>query len=123
MFRFLLLAGAGGFFGTCCRYIVNKLCESYAAGPFPVATFIVNLTGCFLFGLILGLLDKNRTLSPELYALLITGFCGGLTTFSTFSNELFRFSTLGEWLLFSVYLISSILLGLILVWFGKIIIG
>ena len=120
MFQNMLVAGFGGFFGTCVRFIVNKIVGNFSLFPVPLATFIVNLIGCFLFGLFVGWLEKSEFLSPSLYALLVTGFCGGLTTFSTFSNELFNLSSKGEIFVFLTYLICSILFGILLIWTGRI---
>ena len=119
MFQTMLIAGAGGFVGTCCRFWVNKLSAIFSAGPFPWATFIVNIVGCFLFGAFLGWLEKNNCLTPNMRALLLVGFCGGFTTFSTFSDELFQMSSLNEWLWFAVYLILSVVLGILFVWLGR----
>ena len=87
----MLIAGLGGFLGTCLRYLVGRYIHHIApAANFPWGTFAVNVVGSLLIGLLYGLAERHRLLSPALSALLITGFCGGLTTFSSFSDDLYR---------------------------------
>lgn len=114
----MLLAGIGGFVGTCCRFLVNKLFVNIWKTTFPMATFTVNILGCFLLGLIVGLISKNLGVSPRLNALLVVGFCGGFTTFSTFSLESFNLGASGEILSSFIYIGASVVVGLIAVWFG-----
>lgn len=121
MIKLMLLAGAGGFIGTCCRYLTNRLYLTYFKTTLPLATFTVNILGCFLVGLILGLMNRVGVVSPKLNAFLVVGFCGGFTTFSTFSYETFTLGMNGELLLSLFYIGTSIILGLIAVWLGLII--
>lgn len=82
----LLLVMLGGSLGAATRYGVNMV-AARAWGPyFPWGTLMVNLAGCFLIGLLIGVADRGR-LTPEMRLLLITGFLGAMTTFSTFSLE------------------------------------
>lgn len=117
MFKTMIVAGFGGFIGTCCRFLMNK---AFPITPyqFPLSTFLVNIIGCFIFGIIIGYFERYKLVSPSLYAMIITGFCGGLTTFSTFSYELNNLIVRSEFLIFSLYLILSILLGLFFLWIG-----
>lgn len=117
----MLLAGFGGFFGTCCRYLTNRLYLTYFNTSLPAATFTANILGCFIVGLITGLLNKAGIVSPKLSAFLIVGFCGGFTTFSTFSYETFTLGMNGEFLISLLYIAASIIIGLIAVWLGIII--
>ena len=121
MLKQMLIAGIGGFFGTCGRFAVNKLCTLFWLAPLPLATLIVNLGGCLLFGLFSGLAEKNNLITQTQSALLITGFCGGFTTFSTFSGELFNMGAKGQWSLSALYLFTSIVAGIAMVWLGRII--
>ena len=94
--------------------------QRLAGGTFPVGTLVVNVTGSFLLGAILRYAIDTPTLTPELRALLTVGFCGGYTTFSTFSYETVALMEDGEWSRATVYLalsvglsIAATLLGLI----------
>ena len=116
----MLLAGAGGFVGTCCRFLINKLFLIVWRAPFPLATFIINVLGCFIFGLLSGILSRNGIISPRLNALLIVGFCGGFTTFSTFANEAFNLSQNGQIATSLLYILGSVIIGLFAVWFGML---
>ncbi len=72
MIKAMLIAGAGGFVGTCGRYLVGKWCSGMFHGAFPMGTFMVNIIGCFLIGLFFGLLEKAHVMTPGENVLLIT---------------------------------------------------
>ena len=118
MWKLLVLAGIGGFLGTVCRFLVNRLFMFYWKISFPLATFTINVVGCFLFGLLFGLMAKTGNIPAKLYNFLIVGFCGGFTTFSTFSFESFNLSLSGDSLISIFYVISSVTLGILAVWLG-----
>lgn len=121
MWKLLLLAGAGGFIGTCCRFLVNRLFLLIWHAPFPLATFTINIIGCFFLGLISSLLSKSGFVPNNLNAFLMVGFCGGFTTFSTFSLETFNIGNSGEIFYSLLYVVASVIVGLVSVWFGLII--
>jgi CrcB protein len=77
----------GGSLGAASRYSVGLLAAKTWGTQFPWGTLLVNLIGCFLIGLIFALADRVRLLTPDMRLLLITGFLGALTTFSSFSLE------------------------------------
>ena len=77
----------GGSVGAACRYLIGILTARVWGSHFPWGTLTVNLVGCFLIGLCFALADRARLLTPEMRLLLITGFLGALTTFSSFSLE------------------------------------
>lgn len=72
-------------------------------------------------GLILGLMNRAGIISPKLNAFLVVGFCGGFTTFSTFSYETFTLGTNGDILISLFYVMASIVIGLLAVWLGVLI--
>ena len=110
----------GSAIGGVSRYLFGGVIQRLAGGTFPVGTLVVNITGSFLLGAILRYAIDTPTLTPELRALLTVGFCGGYTTFSTFSYETVALMEDGEWSRATVYLalsvglaIAATLLGLI----------
>ena len=84
---------------------------------FPWGTFTVNILGSLLIGLLVGLVTKG-VLSPDMKLLLVTGFCGGFTTFSTFANESFGMMKAGDALQMALYLGASVVIGILAVWLG-----
>ena len=122
MIKAMLIAGAGGFIGTCGRFLVGRWSTGFWHGNFPLGTFIVNLIGCFLIGLFLGLTTKENLLSENMTILHITGFCGGFTTFSSFAADLLVMGQKGDWTTFVLYTLLSLLAGVFLVWCGRAVI-
>ena len=119
MFKAMLVAGLGGFVGTCLRFLTGKLCHAVCASAFPWGTFTVNIIGSFIIGLLFGLAEKTSLLSASANVLLIPGFCGGFTTFSSLSNDMFVLLQQRHWLLFGAYVVGSFALGLLMVWCGR----
>jgi fluoride exporter len=107
---FLLIA-VGGAAGSLLRYLVGGAVQRMSAGGFPVGTMFVNVSGCFLIGILLRQF-LNMQVSPELRAFLIVGFCGGFTTFSTFSAETLGLIEGGEYGRASGYVVLSVVLCL-----------
>lgn len=122
MIKAMLIAGAGGFVGTCGRYLVGKWAAGMWHGAFPMGTFLVNVIGCFIIGLFFGLLEKAHVMTPGENVLLITGFCGGFTTFSSFADDMWVLGNKGDWATCALYLAASVILGVLLVWAGRAII-
>ena len=119
MIKMMLLAGAGGFVGTCGRFLINKWSSNIYSGTFPLGTFLVNIIGCFVFGLLFGLFEKYHVVTSGESTLLITGFCGGFTTFSTFANDMWVMGSKGDWSTCVFYLAASVITGVLLVWAGR----
>jgi CrcB protein len=117
MLKILLFIGSGSFLGGISRYLLSRSIQNTVITSFPLGTFWVNIIGCFLIGLIYGLSDRGTPISNELRLFLAVGFCGGFTTFSTFSNENLALLRDGSILYFSLYAGLSVFLGL-LVTFG-----
>lgn len=87
MLRALLLVGLGGGVGCMARYGLTVAINKWHTNPFPFATFIINLVGCFIIGLLFGMGSKASWAQGDGWLILATGFCGGFTTFSAFALE------------------------------------
>lgn len=116
MLKNMLLVFLGGGAGSVLRYSTSLLGEKFMTVSFPFATLMVNGAGCFTIGLLSGILLKNNQTDARL--LLITGFCGGFTTFSAFAQENLNLIQTNQMALAALYTIISTLLGLALVWLG-----
>ena len=113
----ILLVFLGGGFGSVLRYILGKYLNN-VENSFPYGTFLANIIGSLLIGIILGMAAKNNTLSQNQTLLLATGFCGGFTTFSTFAYENHVFLKSGDFTSFAVYTIASFVVGFLAVFLG-----
>lgn len=112
MIKCLLAVFFGGGFGSIARYGIQMwMHERIEYYNFPWATFSVNIGGSFIIGFCYALSAKLN-ISPEIRLLLTAGFCGGFTTFSTFSNDNIEMIRQGDWLLCLLYTASSIILGI-----------
>lgn len=107
----------GGGFGSVLRFLISRAFNN-SISNFYLGTFLVNAIGCLLIGFLFGLSLKNNYLTQNQTLLLVTGFCGGFTTFSTFAFENNSFLKTGDILYFSIYAISSIVIGVISVSVG-----
>ncbi len=113
----LLLVFVGGGFGSVLRFIIGKYLNSPESG-IPYGTFAANILGSLLIGIILGLAAKNDTLTSNQTLLLATGFCGGITTFSTFAYENHVLLKSGDFTSFAFYTIGSFIIGFLAVFLG-----
>lgn len=104
----LVLIALGGAAGAVSRYAFGAVAQKAAHAGFPVGTFAVNVVGCILVGVLAKLFMNTQAHSP-LRALLIVGFCGGFTTFSAFSLEIFALMQGGEWFKVAVYVVGSLI--------------
>lgn len=114
----ILLVGIGGFIGSAARYLTTEIVSKMLNSAFPYSTFIANVAGCLLIGVLYGCGERYNWLSPELRLFLVTGFCGGYTTFSAFSYENVTLLQKADYLTFASYSSLSFALGLLAVWVG-----
>lgn len=121
MFKSLLLVGAGGFLGSAARFLASRFIQNNVETAFPLGTFLVNVSGCFLIGLIYGFSDKSASFPSDWKLFLTTGFCGGFTTFSTFANENLALLRDGDIFHFMLYTVLSVVLGISAAFFGIVI--
>lgn len=119
MFKAMIIAGLGGFIGTCLRFLTGKFFHVVTTSAFPWGTFSVNVIGSFLIGIFFGLAERSNVISPSMNVFLITGFCGGFTTFSSFADDMYLMLQQRHWLSFGLYVGLSFLLGLVMVWLGR----
>ena len=113
----LLFVFIGGGFGSVLRFLIGKWLNNTENG-IPYGTFIANILGSLLIGLILGYVAKNDAISQNQTLLLTTGFCGGFTTFSTFAYENHVFLKSGDFTSFAIYSIASFVIGFLAVFAG-----
>ena len=113
----LLLIFFGGGIGSVLRFIIGKYLNSNQDG-IPYGTFVANILGSLLIGIILGIAAKNDTLTSNQTLLLATGFCGGFTTFSTFAYENHVLLKSGDFSSFAIYTIGSFIVGFLAVFLG-----
>lgn len=110
--RDLILVFIGGGLGSMLRYGLGRLIFLHSVAAFPVATLIINIISSLILGLFLGFLDWKNISNPGLKLLVAVGFCGGFSTFSTFSNETLTLLRNGQSVLALSYIFISVVLCL-----------
>jgi CrcB protein len=110
--KLILAIGAGSFIGGVFRYLLSLLIQTKTTTNFPSGTLAVNLIGCFFIGIVFGIFDKGN-MSHEWKLFLATGLLGGFTTFSAFSIETFTLFKEGHTGYAMLYILASVLLGLL----------
>jgi fluoride exporter len=113
----ILAVLAGGLVGAAARYLADRAVQVRHDSVFPLGTFAVNMAGSALLGFLLGA-QRHLGLPPAVFALLGTGFCGGLTTFSTFGYETLRLLEDGAVAEAGINVIGSLAVGVLLAWLG-----
>jgi fluoride exporter len=113
----ILAVLAGGMIGGPARYVADRFIQARHDNVFPWGTFTVNMAGSALLGFLLGA-ERHLGLPPVVFALLGTGFCGGLTTFSTFGYETLRLLEDGAVSAAGLNVIGSLCIGVLMAWLG-----
>ncbi len=114
-----LLIALFGAFGTVARFSFIQITPKIFQSIFPIGTLVVNLLGCFLIGLVSGMLDTKFISIDENFKNYITiGFLGGFTTFSSFSQDFFNLTNSSNYLLAFIYIFISVFFGLLMFYLG-----
>jgi CrcB protein len=113
-----LVVGAGGFLGAIARYAIGVWIDTFWRRDFPLATFAVNVTGCFILGLFVAMAAERMSIGPMTRLLIATGFVGAYTTFSTFEYETQRLTTTGAFGWAVVNVLTSVVAGFLAVRLG-----
>jgi len=111
--RLLLAVALGSGVGGVARVVLGNAVQARAAGAFPLGTFVVNVTGSLALGFLMRYTMASPTMSTEMRVMLTTGFCGGYTTFSTFSYETLTLIEAGDYRRASLYAVTSVVLAII----------
>ena len=115
-----LLVALGAAAGGLARYIIGAAIMQRFGGRFPLGTLTINVTGCFLIGVLMTMITERGTLSSKWQPLLVIGVLGGYTTFSSFGWETYRSIREGNALMGLLYVLLSVGLGYIAVWCGAL---
>lgn len=115
----LLLVGAGGFLGAVSRYLLGGwILHHSVAAKFPWSTFLINILGCLLIGVLSGAAERFDAFTPQVRLFLLTGLLGGFTTFSAFGLETLFLLRRGEWPIALIYAGASVIVCVFAVWVG-----
>ena len=105
----LIAVFIGSGLGGLSRFTLGKWVDSWHHQPFPFGTLVVNVSACFILGFVIGLADHKQVLSPAARLFLAVGFCGGFSTFSTFSSETLTLFQQGQQWSSALYVLGSII--------------
>jgi CrcB protein len=116
--RAFLFIGIGGGLGSILRYAVSLFIGKHIPLAFPLGTLLVNISGCFLIGIFYAMVARQPDFNTEWRLFLITGICGGYTTFSTFSYDGLILLRQGMNFSFMLYVLGSVVIGLVATFAG-----
>lgn len=122
MLRTILIVGTGGFIGSVMRYLLQVFLEKGMTNTFPWGTFVANVAGSFIIGIVYALAEKGNLMSAEWRMFLAVGVCGGFTTFSSFAYNNFTMlkeNTFGQ-LFFNIG--GSLFFGILAVYLGIVLV-
>lgn len=114
----VLWVALGGAIGSAARYAIDGAVYRVMPATFPFGTFVVNVSGCLVFGLLLGLAENRLAVGTLARSFLLIGVLGGFTTFSSFSFETLQLLRDGEWLRGAVNIVGQVTGGLVALWAG-----
>jgi CrcB protein len=112
------LVALGGALGSVSRFLLGPALQRAFNATFPVGTLFINITGSLILGFVMRLAAEGVDVTPEARAFIAVGFCGGFTTFSTFSYEALRLLEDGEGWRAALYILASVLLSLAAAFLG-----
>lgn len=116
-----ILTAIGGAIGATLRYGLGRWVQDALDRPwFPYNTLVINVIGCLVFGLVMGMLDGGRNITPEQRTFVLVGICGGFTTFSTFGYETFALLRDGQLIPALANVGLQVVAGLVAVWLGGV---
>lgn len=114
----VLFIGLAGFVGTVGRYGLSGIIARRYGETFPTGTLVVNIVGCFVAGLLFYFFQERNLVSPTTRTVVMIGFLGGFTTFSSFGLQTFTLLRDGEFWFATLNIVGSNVLGLLMVWAG-----
>jgi CrcB protein len=117
MIQYVMIA-LGGAVGAIARYLLALWVQQRISGSFPLGTFVVNVSGCLVMGMVMTLLTERLSVSANWRFLVPIGFIGAFTTFSTFEFETFRAIENGGWLVALSNILLGVIVGFVALWLG-----
>jgi len=121
MLRNIFIVGTGGFIGSVMRYLLQIVVEKGLESTFPFGTFIANISGSFVIGMVYAVAEKGNLMSPDWRLFLTVGLCGGYTTFSSFSYNNLNLLRDNSVFYFLLNTGGSLFLGIFAVYLGIVI--
>ena len=112
----------GGGIGSSCRFLISNIINNSFKSFHYLGTFSVNVIGCIIVGIVMGFLQKENNFNQNYLLLFSSGFCGGFTTFSAFANENLDLIKNGNFSVFFLYVISSVIFGIAAAYLGYLIV-